>query len=95
MAAWLSAIPMALVAAQTTNICLAFGGNSGHRQQPEPRPHHGLLLSAYSSPPLSLQFHFSLAYKHLNSDLFHLYTGASPFLSLHHTLVHHDGALSS
>lgn len=77
-----------LVATPATDIDTDPQLQQDHRPQkwpsvaaPGPGPHHGLLISAYSSPPLSLQIHLStlgLAFSFISSR---------PFPSFCHTFV--------
>lgn len=78
----------ALVAAQTVDTHLAVCGNLGHGHWPRSR--HGLLLSACSSPSLSLQVHCSPQWSLYEPSF--AFSSVSPLStlfsqSLHHTFI--------
>lgn len=64
----------------------------GSSWQPVSGPHHGLLISAYSTLMLSLQFHFPPQY-HTPWLFPHLSIMSSIFSSLH-TFIHYSGTYS-
>lgn len=91
-----SDIHMSLVASQTTDTCLAFGGNASHKYQYRPlrqqehgprhgpwvRPHHGLLIPAcsYHHWVSSSTFIYSI-WAHVLSHLSTVYTNLPIFPS--------------